>query len=191
MSTAPWIGPPVPGHGSTDFIKCRSLATGSTAQIKPIESVSRLLISVVHHRSDSWDGWLRLGRRQLALVAECHGRARRLTGVRVFSSYGGWFFMRFAPTGSQRWGNVFMLTLIGIKRLTVDSSRQLWLRFVMSWMQGSKITCSWGLATLSLVADLETRLAEMKADAAKDIATLKVKLAETEVRAAESSTPAD
>jgi hypothetical protein len=47
-------GPPALAHGSTDFIKRRSLATGSMTQIKPIESVSRLLISTVHHRSDDW-----------------------------------------------------------------------------------------------------------------------------------------
>jgi hypothetical protein len=92
-------GPPASAHGSTDFIKRWPLATGSTAQIKPIESVSRLLISTVHHRSDGWDGWLRL-----ALVAVHRGRAWWLTRVRVFSSYGGQFSMRFAPTGSQRWG---------------------------------------------------------------------------------------
>jgi hypothetical protein len=39
-------------HESTDFIKCRLLATGSMARIKPSEYVSRLLILVVHHRSD-------------------------------------------------------------------------------------------------------------------------------------------
>jgi hypothetical protein len=33
-----------------------------------------------------------------------HGTARRLTGVRVFSSYGGRFSMRFAPTKSQQRG---------------------------------------------------------------------------------------
>jgi hypothetical protein len=44
------------------------------------------------------------GWRRLALVAACHGPVRWLVGVRVFSSYGGWFSMRFAPTGSQRWG---------------------------------------------------------------------------------------
>jgi hypothetical protein len=44
------------------------------------------------------------GQRRLALMAERHGRARRLTEVRVFSSYGGWFPMRFAPTGSQQRG---------------------------------------------------------------------------------------
>jgi hypothetical protein len=44
------------------------------------------------------------GQRGLALAAACHGRARWLTGVRVFSSYCGRFSMRFAPTGSQRRG---------------------------------------------------------------------------------------
>jgi hypothetical protein len=90
-------GPPASAHGSTNFIKGWPLATGSMAQIKPIESVSRLLISAVHHRSDR-------GRRRLVLTAARHGRARRLTGVHVFWSYGDWFSMRFAPTGSQRWG---------------------------------------------------------------------------------------
>jgi hypothetical protein len=33
-----------------------------------------------------------------------HGRVWRLTEVRVFLSYGGWFLMRFAPTGSQQLG---------------------------------------------------------------------------------------
>jgi hypothetical protein len=57
----PWHrgqGPPAPAHGSMNFIKCRLLATGSTAQIDPSESVSRLLISAVHHRSDGRGGWL-------------------------------------------------------------------------------------------------------------------------------------
>jgi hypothetical protein len=44
------------------------------------------------------------GRRQLVLTAVRRGRARRLTGVRVFLSYGGRFSIRFAPTGSQRRG---------------------------------------------------------------------------------------
>jgi hypothetical protein len=46
------------------------------------------------------------GRRGLALAAVHHGRAWQLAGVRVFSSYGGWFPMRFAPTGSQRRGEL-------------------------------------------------------------------------------------
>jgi hypothetical protein len=49
----------------------------------------------------SGQGW-----RGLALTAVCHGRARWLTGVRVFSSHSGWFPMRFAPTGSQRRGEL-------------------------------------------------------------------------------------
>jgi hypothetical protein len=55
------LGPPAPAHGSTDFIKRQSLVTGSTAQIKLIEPVSRLLISVIHRRSDGGGGWLRSG----------------------------------------------------------------------------------------------------------------------------------
>jgi hypothetical protein len=90
-------GLPVLAHGSTDFIKHRSLASGSTTQIQPSEPVYRLLISTVHHRSDGRGGWLWSG-------AARYGRARRLAGVRVFSTYGGRFDMRFAPTGSQRWG---------------------------------------------------------------------------------------
>jgi hypothetical protein len=41
-------GPLAPAHGSTDFIKCRSLASGSTARIESSELVSRLLISIAH-----------------------------------------------------------------------------------------------------------------------------------------------
>jgi hypothetical protein len=44
------------------------------------------------------------GRRRLALAAARRGQARRLTGVRVFSSFGGQFLIRFAPTVSQRRG---------------------------------------------------------------------------------------
>jgi hypothetical protein len=80
-----------------DFIKHQSLATGSTGRIKPSESVSQLLISAVHHRSDGWGGWL-------WPTAARHGRERRLARVWVFTSYGGRFPLRFAPTGSQRWG---------------------------------------------------------------------------------------
>jgi hypothetical protein len=94
------LGPPAPAHGSTNFIKRRLLASGSMAQIDPSEPLSWLLISVIHHRSDGRGGWLRPGPAQ-----DCaHGRVRRLAEVRVFLSYGGWFSMRFAPTGSQRRG---------------------------------------------------------------------------------------
>jgi hypothetical protein len=44
------------------------------------------------------------GRRWLMLAVVCRDRARRLVGVRVFSSYGGRFSIRFAPMGSQRRG---------------------------------------------------------------------------------------
>jgi hypothetical protein len=52
-------GPPALAHGSTNFIKRRSLATGSTTQIDPSKLLSRLLLSDVHHRSDGRGGWLR------------------------------------------------------------------------------------------------------------------------------------
>jgi hypothetical protein len=76
------------------------------AQIESSESVSQLLISAVHHQSNGWRGWLRPGQRGLMLTVARHGRARRLVGVWVLSSYGGRFLMRFAPTGSQRWGEL-------------------------------------------------------------------------------------
>jgi hypothetical protein len=114
-------GQPASAHGSTDFIKCCPLATGLMARIKPIESVSLLGCSdpiwrwvaigssqlmqespgadpMAEAAGSSW------GRRRLSLEAARRGRARRLTGVRVFSSYSGRFSIRFAPTGSQRWG---------------------------------------------------------------------------------------
>jgi hypothetical protein len=43
------------------------------------------------------------GQRGLALTVAHHGRAWRLFRVQVFSSHGGRFPMKFAPTGSQRW----------------------------------------------------------------------------------------
>jgi hypothetical protein len=44
------------------------------------------------------------GRRRLALAVARRDQAQWLTGVRVFSSFGGRFSIRFAPTGSQRRG---------------------------------------------------------------------------------------
>jgi hypothetical protein len=46
------------------------------------------------------------GWRGFTLVAVCHGRARQLTGVRVFMSYVGLFPMKFALKGSQRRGDL-------------------------------------------------------------------------------------
>jgi hypothetical protein len=46
------LGPLASAHGSTDFIKRRPLASGSTVQIESNEPVSWLLISPVHRRSD-------------------------------------------------------------------------------------------------------------------------------------------
>jgi hypothetical protein len=126
------LGPPTPAHRSTDFIKCWSLATGSTAQIKSIESAS--LLGCL----DPISRWVAIGssqpmqespgvdltaeaagsdrgRHRLTLAVVRRGRARRLTGVWVFSSYGGRFSIRFAWDHSNE-GNVFMLTLIGRER---------------------------------------------------------------------------
>jgi hypothetical protein len=47
-------GPPVLAHWSTDFIKHRSFAFGSTTQIESSKPVSQLLILVVHRWSDGW-----------------------------------------------------------------------------------------------------------------------------------------
>jgi hypothetical protein len=73
-------------------------------QIKSSESVSQVLISAVHHRSDGRGGWLWPG----AVRARTHDGASWPSVVAhrssSFSSYGGWFSMRFAPTGSRRWG---------------------------------------------------------------------------------------
>jgi hypothetical protein len=94
----------VSAHGSTDFLKHQSLAFGSTAQIEPGESVSRLLISVVHHQSDGRGGWLR----PWAAWARARGGASWPSMMAPQSSsflrLRGQFSMRFAPTGSQRRG---------------------------------------------------------------------------------------
>jgi hypothetical protein len=103
-------GPPAPAHGSTDFIKRWSLATGSTALIKPIKSVSllgcldliwRWLPSALHSRCKSHPAPIRRLRRLASAEGGVGSCSRWLTGVRVFSSYGGLFSIRFAPTGSQ------------------------------------------------------------------------------------------
>jgi hypothetical protein len=113
--------PPTPAHGSTDFIKRWPLATGSTARIKPIESASLLgcldpiwrwvAIGSSQPMQESPGGnptaeaaGSGRGRRRLMLAIARHDRARRLTGVQVFSSYDGRFSIRFAPTGSRRRG---------------------------------------------------------------------------------------
>jgi hypothetical protein len=114
-------GPPASAHRSTDFIKRWPLATRSTTRIKLIESVSLLRCLDLIRRwvaigssqpmqeSPSADPMAEVagsgrGWRRLTLAAARHGRARRLARVRVFSSYGGRFFIRFAPIGSQRRG---------------------------------------------------------------------------------------
>jgi hypothetical protein len=103
-------GPPASAHGSTDFIKRRPLATRSMARIKLIESV--YLVGCL----DSIWCWVAIDSSQSMQespdtdsMAEAAGSGRgqhrlALTGVWVLSSYSGRFSMRFAPTGSQRWG---------------------------------------------------------------------------------------
>jgi hypothetical protein len=91
MSTGLWTGSTGVGSRVHGFIKRRSLATDPTVEVAGSGR----------------------GRRGLALAAARHDRAQRLTGVRIFSSYGSRFSMIFAPTGSQQRGNLIMLTLIG------------------------------------------------------------------------------
>jgi hypothetical protein len=113
--------PPSPAHGPTDFIKCRLLVSGSMARIESSESVSLLgcldpigpwvaiASSQPMQESPGADRTAEVagsGRvwRRLMLTVVHRGRARWLTEVWVFSSYGGRFSMRFALTESQRWG---------------------------------------------------------------------------------------
>jgi hypothetical protein len=113
--------PPSPAHEPMDFIKRRSLVSGSMAQNESSESVPVLgcldpigrwvAIGSSQPMQESPDADSTAeaagsgrGRHRLKLVAVHRGRAWRLTGVRVFSSYGGRFLMRFAPTESQRPG---------------------------------------------------------------------------------------
>jgi hypothetical protein len=101
-------GPPAPAHGSTDFIKRWPLATESTARIKPIESVSLLgCLDPIWHWVAIGSSWPMQESPSADLTTEVVGSGwgrSRLAGVRVFSSYGGRFLIRFAPTGSQWWG---------------------------------------------------------------------------------------
>jgi hypothetical protein len=111
--------PPSPTHGPMDFIKRQLLVSGLTAQIESSESVSLLgcldpigrwvaigssqpmqespSVDPMAEAAGSGRGWHRF-----TLAAVRHGRVRRLTGVRVFSSYGGRFSMRFTPMESKR-----------------------------------------------------------------------------------------
>jgi hypothetical protein len=114
-------GPPVQAHGSTDFIKCWPLATGSMARIKPIESASLLgcldpiwpwvAIDSSQPMQESTDAdpmaevdGSGRGRHRLAPAVARRGWVRWFAGVWVFLSYSGRFSLRFAPTGSQRRG---------------------------------------------------------------------------------------
>jgi hypothetical protein len=104
-------------HGSTDFIKCRLLATRSTAWIKLSEPVSWLLISAVHHRSDVPGGWLQLG----AGRARARGDVSRPSAVAHRSS--SFLELRWSVSDEicslqdhSDEGNSIMLTLIGGER---------------------------------------------------------------------------
>jgi hypothetical protein len=126
-------GPPAPAHRSMDFIKRWLLATGSTAQIKPIESVSLLwcLYSI-------WR-WVAIVSSQLMqespdanLMTEAAGYGRggisSCSRQRVAVERGGSPEFEFsrATVVVFRWGlllrdhrdegNVFMLTLIDRER---------------------------------------------------------------------------
>jgi hypothetical protein len=97
-------GPPAPAHGSTNFIKRRSLASGSRLRLNQANwylsfQSWTFIANPTAEAAGSGRGW-----RRLVLTEARHGRARWLAWVRVFSSYGGRFSMRFAPTGSQRRG---------------------------------------------------------------------------------------
>jgi hypothetical protein len=128
------LGPPAPAHGSTDFIKHWPLATGSTARIKPIKSVSLLgsldsiwrwvaiVSSQLLQESPDVDPTAEVagssrGRRWLMLTTARRGRARWLVGVWVFLSYGGRFFWwGLLLRDHNDEGDVFILTLIGGER---------------------------------------------------------------------------
>jgi hypothetical protein len=51
-------GPPASAHGSTGFIKRRSLATGSMARIKPSEPLFLDLISLADLGVDDYDDFV-------------------------------------------------------------------------------------------------------------------------------------
>jgi hypothetical protein len=110
-------GPPTPAHGSTNFIKRWSLASGSMAQLHPSEPLSRLLISVVHHRSDGRSSWLRPG------AARARARGNALlpsTMARRSSNFPELQWSVFDEVCSYgitaTRGNMFILTLIGEDR---------------------------------------------------------------------------
>jgi hypothetical protein len=126
-------GPAAPAHRSMDFIKHWSLAMGSTAQIKPIESVSLLRCL------DPIWRWVAIGSSQpmqespganptAEVAGSGRGRHRLVLAGCVTAERGGspkFEFSRATVVGF-RWGlllrdhsdkgNVFMLTLIGRER---------------------------------------------------------------------------
>jgi hypothetical protein len=94
-------GPPASAHGSTGFIKCRPLATGSTARINPSESLFVDPISTVDLGVDSYDGFV------LDSSTPTKSGAGRCCGRRRWgapsSPYSASFSKHKAPTRSRRW----------------------------------------------------------------------------------------
>jgi hypothetical protein len=151
-------------HWPTDFSKCQPLVSGSMARIVSSESVSLLgCLDPIGHwiaigssqpmqESPGADltaevagsGW---GWRQLMLTAVHRGRARRLIRVWVFSSYGGRFLMRFAPTESHLRGECVYANL-NRRRATMKPNNGEAARPVLvdgeggpRWSFGSKDVC--------------------------------------------------
>jgi hypothetical protein len=101
MSTRLWTRSPASAHGSTGFIKSRSLATGSTAQIKPSELLFLDLISTADLRADGYNGFVLDSSAPTKLGAgRCHGWWR--WGA-PSSPYATSFSKPKAPTRSGRW----------------------------------------------------------------------------------------
>jgi hypothetical protein len=94
-------GPPALAHGSTGFIKRGSLATGSTARIKPSEPLFLDLISTTDLRADGYDSFV------LDSSAPAKSGAGRRHGQRRWgapsSPYAASFSKPNAPTRSRRW----------------------------------------------------------------------------------------
>jgi hypothetical protein len=94
-------GPPALAHWSTGFIKCRPLATRSTAQIKPSEPLFLDLISTADLLADGYDGFVLVSSGPVKSgVGRCHSLRR--WGA-PSSPYAALFSKPKAPTWSRRW----------------------------------------------------------------------------------------
>jgi hypothetical protein len=100
----PWgcgPGPPASAHGPTGFIKCRPLATGSTAWIKQSEPLFLDLISTAHLGVDGYDGFV-LDSSALVKLGTGRHHGQRWWGA-PSSPYADSFSKPKAPTRSRRW----------------------------------------------------------------------------------------